>query len=285
MAAIVLVSMASRRGPVARGLRLALLVALVPGGAAARYYLCAFQCPSCSAPWSSCRPEPCDAALAEDACADGSEPTRVQLIDALYTSAAAAPSTPSPRAFEAQSDDLVTAEASAGASPSAAERAARLLPLLRRNGTEAHLSGPAHCLDFLPPARAPSAQQAQPTTAASPSTLTDAEEADRLGLPRGVPPFWQWGTFKERCAVASKLSLAAERVLAEAGGRAAAGEGALEAGALCELAMARARRGLRSMRSCHLGRADGSPDSQGQAGANGLVCAPPLYPRPLAKAL
>lgn len=64
----------------ARGLIIAwAIAAALPGAGGAKYYLCAFTCPGCDAPWASCRPEPCDAALAEDACVDGDDPRPVPL--------------------------------------------------------------------------------------------------------------------------------------------------------------------------------------------------------------
>ena len=221
--------------------RVFMLATLATCGSAARYYLCAFQCPGCNASWASCRPEPCDAALDEDGCADGAEPSRLQLSDALLGGARAAAAGGSE-----EGDGAIEAHAS---------RMAELAPLLRRNGTEAHLPGPAACVRMLPPELRP----------APPS---DADAA-RLGLPRGVPFFSAWGTHKERCAVSAKLALATERLLAEAAAAPGGVASALPA-ALCEAAMARARRGLRSMRSCYLGRREDALPSNG----NGLVRAP-----------
>jgi hypothetical protein len=114
-----------------RGALLAAAIALcAPTTSGARYYLCAFECAGCGAEagWTSCRPEPCDAALDEDACADGSTPTRRPL--------ARPPDAPADA-----SDDEAAAHAAVGADFAAA---------LRRNGTEAFLDGPAACLRLLP---------------------------------------------------------------------------------------------------------------------------------------
>lgn len=218
--------MASSARARALPLALAVLCALSPGGSAARYFLCAFRCPGCNDTWTSCRPEPCNAALEEDGCADGSEPARLQLLDALFP-----PPPPQPQEAQPGEEEF---EGDVSSALADARRASELLPLLRRNGTEAHLTGPAHCLAVLPAAQPRAPQQ-----------------AECPGLPRGAPPSSAWGTFRERCAVGAKLSLAAERILAERG---AGWSGSAEE--LCELAMERARRGIRSMRSCHLGRAD-----------------------------
>jgi len=217
-------------------LRTLLLLAAGAGPApasAARYYLCAFRCPACKDSWTSCRPEPCAAALEEDGCADGSAAVQLQLSP--------------PAAAPADADEAASARADA------ALFEFRLA--LRRNGTEAQLDGPAACLRLLPP----------PTPVPPSNAL-----AARLGV------FARWGTFKERCAVGAKLALACERELAEAP---AAILAQLDAPATCEAAMARVRRALRSMRSCHLGRnslslPDALPDSAAAAEQRGGLVRP-----------